>query len=209
MKAYTDSAKKVQARSETLYRPYRQRFGWPMAKAKQYITLSALCTDAAGILASSELGQALALGFIVPSQFHGVDTDRQTIACNRLSAPEANWHNDDLYEFIVRARKGGWLNPGLVNYDSLLMPKKGVSYAADLMVALSPFSEVIFTCNFILHSRTCVTTARKAVQMLHALPNFSKAVSAGWRPHKGSQAYRYNGTGKNGTAMCSLVFYKP
>lgn len=208
-KFYTDSAKKLQARAETLYKPYHERFGWPLAKDRQYITLPATCADEAGILASSELGQALSTQFATQSQFHGVDLDAEVVATNKRCAPESNWHNEDFYEFIVRAKREGWLNPGLVNYDSLVMPKKGVRYAADLLLALAPFDSVLFTCNFILHSRTCVTTASAAVSALYALPQFEKATKAGWRLHRSTQTYVYTGTGGHGgVAMCSMVFYK-
>lgn len=208
MRVYTDSAKKQQARVETLFKSYHERFGWPLAAGKQYITLPSVCADESGILDTSELGQALALKFIDPSQFHGVDLDAEVVAVNKRCAPKCAWHNEDFYEFVVRAKREGWLNPGLVNYDSLVMPKKGVRYAADLLVALADFNGLLFTCNFILHSRTCVTTASAAVKALYELPQFSKAISAGWRIHRSTQVYTYTGTGVNGTSMCSMVFYK-
>lgn len=209
MRAYVESEKKAQARAETLYRPYRERFGWPLAKDRHYLTLPALCADASGVLPTSELDQALALGFVEPGQFHGVDTNAAVVASNRQGAPECHWHNEDLYEFVVRAKREGWLNPGLVNYDSLLMPKKGVRYAADLMLVLASYRSVLFTCNFILHSRISVTTASEAVKALYALPQFEKAVKSGWRQHRRTKTYVYAGTGEANTAMCSMVFYKP
>jgi hypothetical protein len=208
MKAYTDSAKKAQARAETLYRPYRERFGWPLAPDRQYITLPAVCANSTGILATSELGQTLSTGFATQDQFHGVDTDAGVVDSNRLFAPQAHWHCADLYEFILLTKREGWLNPGLVNYDSLLMPKKGVRYAADLLLALAAFKNIMLTCNFVLHSRTRVTTVSQTLKMLYALPQFAKALQAGWKFHRDAQSYEYLGTGVNGTAMCSLVFYK-
>lgn len=212
MRAYANSAKKLKARQETLYNPYREHFGWPLPPDKHYVTLSALCASEDGsLLETSELGQALSTGFATPEQFHGVDFDGSIVEANRRAVPKAHFHEDYLYEFIAGAKREGWLNPGLVNYDSLFMPEKGAYYATELMALLSDYNNLIFTCNFILRVHAKKTTIEEAIKAIQAAPNYERAVRSGWKMHankgNGGKGYTYDGTRSNRTGMGSVVFY--
>lgn len=202
---------KRQARRETVFDFYRQHFGERLPLGKQYWTLSGQCADANGLVTGCELDDAISSGLIIPSQFHGVEREKDIYNLNR-TITAANWHHDDLFNAIRQASIENNFNPGIINYDSLLMQKRGVQYFGRIMAFVDALGieGVLLVGNFILEN------PRSGRSQFESLESFSyyisdnrfitKALQHGWEYHP--NPYYYNGTGNHLTWMVSVMFYR-
>jgi hypothetical protein len=208
MKIYV-CPKKEAARRRTIIEPYRRHSGWwSMPADKQYWTLCADQTDSRGrLLRGGEVDQIKQAGLLNSlGQVYGVDTVKTIIADNKRGIPGAHWYCGDLYEVIASHIQQGTFNPGIVNYDSKVMPVNGCPYLANLMVLLSGYMDVLFVCNLVFHARHRFVDQNDAWRTLLDQPQFRAAFTQGW--NFDYSAYVYAGTGKTHTTMGSFVFWR-
>ena len=208
MKLYASNKKKT-ARVETIINPYREIFGYSLPEDKQYWTMCAThYNENNSLLEGSELHQLLESGLISEKQFHGVDIESDIIEKNRQAIPTAKWFCQNFHRKMVQARNNGEFNPGIVNCDHIVMPKRGTIILAQLLSFLSHFDNVMLIGNLVLKARTHYSSINEMLDLLCQQPNFQKAWNTReWNIYN-NEAYQYNGAGKNTTVMGSIVFYK-
>lgn len=193
------------ARNETVVRLYREYFGYALPSHKQYWTLAGKqVSSRCRLKPESELRQMLSTRLISEGQFHGVDLDPAFIRSNQRGAPKAHWYPGYFYDVLVAQYYAGVLNPGLVFFDSMRMPRAGSEELSSLLAFLSKFNSLILVANFVLHRRFRQRSSEEelfANLVLH--PQFIFALGQGWKLDK--RAYRYYGSG---ALMSTVSFVK-
>lgn len=189
---------KQEARNDTI-KSFRSSL---VGTSLQYWTLAGPCGRAGKIKAGSELDWATREGLIEPHQFHGVDCSQLVTDRNR-SLP-GNWYCGDFFETLRDCEK---LQPGLINYDSMLMPARGAEYLARILYLVRDFRDLVVVGNFVIRNRYYCAERSDVLRQLQREPLYQAA----WRtnhwsmPTKG-HAYEYPGSGGKGkTVMLSIV----
>jgi hypothetical protein len=203
--------KKQHARSETIISQYKNNFGIEIPKDKQYWTLSGQCADSSGNqLKGCELWQILESKLISKNQFHGVEINKEIYDLNVKAFPDTNWHNDDFYRAMIKAKSNDDFNPAIVNIDLIRTIDGGGVYASKILSFLTEVcDEVLVVVNVILHMRYYKTkNGEDVINFLNKHHQFRHAMRGNWTLLK--DYYEYNGTGETGsrTKMGSFIFIK-
>ena len=107
--------KKVIARKDTIIDVYRRITGtYSIPKEKQYWTLCAYQPDEEG----AEINQMVKEGLLTKKQFHGVDSTKVCIKCNKKCHPGAKWIHGKWNEAIKYCKN---YNPALIYLDTIYM----------------------------------------------------------------------------------------
>ena len=189
---------KQEARNDTIKSFRSSLIGTPL----QYWTLAGPCGKAGKVRAGSELGWALREGLVEPHQFHGVDCNHAVTARNR-SLP-GNWYCGDFFETLRDYEK---LQPGFINYDSMLMPAKGAEYLARVLYLVRDFRDLVVVGNFVIRTRYYCAERSDVFNHLQHEPLYQAAWRTGhWTMPTADRAYEYPGSGGGGkTVMLSIV----
>jgi hypothetical protein len=202
------SAKKTDARSETIIKQYRQHFGYTIPRNQQYWSICGLCvTDDGSLISMSEPSQLIQSNLIVPEQFHGVDRSGYVFQKNKQYR-QSRWYNEDFLVAMYEANNEDNFHPAVVNVDTKLMPEKGTALLARIMAFLSDLDlehGVLVVGNFILRNRHMEVPASDIGSRLSERPQFETAVrSKEWSWD--DQCFVYYGTRSNRTKMGSKIF---
>ncbi|MDD5512118.1 MAG: helicase associated domain-containing protein, partial [Dehalococcoidales bacterium] len=207
--SYHSTSKKVRARQESVIDVYRNVFGRKkLPKGKQYWSMCAVCIGPDGdVLPKSELHQIIEAGLIQPQQFHGVDQDKNIYKTNQRYE-HATWYHDDFYSAVSTAADGPDFNPGIVNVDTLLEPKRGVDLFCRVLERLRDVRGVLFVGNFVTQDRWHSYTVDDVVERINQHPRFQEvAHTLRWKPD--GAFYHYRGSAKKGrTKMCSVLLWR-
>jgi hypothetical protein len=204
--------KKQQARLETIISQYRTHFSHTLPDNKQYWAMCGQCTAENGNpLKGCELLQLLESGLIKPFQFHGVEINPEIHDLNAKAFPDINWHNDDFYRSMVKAKSENNFNPAIINIDLPRTPDGGAGYVSKTLSFLDDCcDEVLVVANLILRMRYYSSKSGDyVIDLLNKYPQFRYAFRTGnWSLL--NQYYEYNGAGNTGsrTYMGSFVFIK-
>jgi len=179
--------KKIQARCDTILSHPK-----PM---HQYWSMAGLNTAP-----GCEVDQLLRNNFIEPSQFQGVEHDRDIYEQNIQAYPDLNWHHGDFFQ-VMRTYPD--FNPSFVNADLLQSVDTAADFVARLMVLLMPF-EATLLVNFIMRHRGVNKTPEDVVMRLSQCQQFRHAMNNGWSYD--GRCYLYEGTGRSNTTMGTFLF---
>lgn len=204
--------KKQTARLETIISQYRDNFGHSIPADNQYWTLCGQCATAEGEpLHGCEIWQLLDSNIISTNQFHGVEINKEIHDLNVKAFPEMNWHNDDFYRAMIKAKDERYFNPSIINIDLPKTPDGGAGYISKIMAFIATCSNnVLVVANMILRMR--YYTAKDGdyvINLLNKYPQFRFAMrTANWK--LSDCYYEYAGAGETGsrTYMGSFVFVK-
>lgn len=195
------SPKKTQARDLTVL-AFRSSL---VGTSRQYWTLAGPCGQDGQVIEGSEFCWAVRQGLVAPDQFHGVDYDPDVAAQNQTLG-QGHWYRGDFLEVMRDQDAAGDFHPGLINYDSLVMPAKGTPYFAQVLYLARHQNDCVVVGNFVTRSRYWQVSYLDVIGLLQQEPLFVGFFRTGnWNLH--GQAYCYNGSGKrNTTEMCSVIF---
>jgi len=200
-------SKKLEARFATIIRPWMERFGKPLPKDKQYWTMCGKCfKDDGSRLEHCEIGQLLEHGLIMPSQFHGVDIDREVIEGNKKAWPNVDWTVGDFRSTMLARRD---FSPGIVNCDTTFRPRRAAQMIGDVMYDLDVVSsgELMLVANVVLSIMGIMKG--DAIRRLSKDGNFMSSWTSGrWEAYK-EAVFEYKGSGtSNSTVMGSVVLFR-
>jgi hypothetical protein len=201
--------KKQNARLETIISQYQNYFGYKLPEDKQYWTLCGQCATPNGEpLQGCELCQLIESGLISANQFHGVEINEEIHDLNVKAFPEINWHNDDFYRAIVKAKCNNNFNPAIVNLDTIKTPDGGAAYISKMISLLNDTcDEVLLVVNVILKMRFYAKkNGDYFINLLNKHHQFRYAMKDNWNLI--DNYYEYNGAGKGSTSMGSFIFVK-
>ena len=209
-KLYHASAKKVEARYQTIIGAFRRILGPKIPRSRQYWTLcSQQVSDHGDALDGSERHQLLKSGLISEQQFHGVDREAHVIELNSTHLPKSHWYCSDLYVALSKAKI---LNPSIVNCDLIVMPKNGAYLIGDVIALLTrrKIRRVMVVANFVLKSRYQKDVGGDSIlEELKAVENFRYFFAKGaWKIYRSNQIYSYMGTGRSASRMGTIIFYR-
>jgi hypothetical protein len=138
------------------------------------------------------------------SQFYAYDLKADCISADKRVAPTGNWLNEDMYSGMVRRHAKGKLNPGIVFFDSMKMPRRGAPEMAKIMAWLSKFENLALVANFILHRRFHTPVKPDTIfSELSQSDQYVYALERGWKTD--GRAYEYQG---NHASMATIVYVK-
>jgi len=174
----------------------------------QYWSMCGDCTDENNKPhPNSEIGQMLAAGIITQSQFHGVDTNQESIINNKTAYPDANWHHGQIYDVLREANTGGWLNPSIVNIDTPFESTTAVNITVDAMLALRGCNNFLLISNMVVNMMNVASkkvTDADVIKRFNTSKNFSIVWDGTWECF---EPYRYRNP-ESPTEMLSLIFLK-
>ncbi|MDD2730716.1 MAG: Helicase associated domain protein [Candidatus Portnoybacteria bacterium] len=201
--------KKICSRQESIIDIYRNVFDRKkLPKTKQYWSMCAVCVGPDGnVMPKSELHQIIDAGLIQPQQFHGVDRDKSIYRANQRYE-HATWYHDDFYAAISAAADTPGFNPGIVNVDTTLEPRRGVDLFCRVLERLRDVHDVLFVGNFVTQDRWRSYTVDDVVERINQHPRFQEvAHTLRWNPD--GAFYHYRGSAKKGcTKMCSVLLWR-
>lgn len=199
--------KKQAARLKTIIEPARQMFGQKLPPNKQYWTMCSKCGTNGNLDQGSEFDQLIQSGLITPQQFFGVEKDSK-IHNNNIGLP-GNWINDDFYWAMRSAAANNDFSPGIVNVDTMFLPKIGARFFTDIFTLLSELNinNIILICNFVLRSayHRDLKTGEDILEELNKHKLFLKYLSY-WDTF--NQIYmEYDGADNKSTAVMGTVLF--
>lgn len=204
MPNYHKSEKKELAREDTIINMYRKLLGRKsLPKNKEYWTLCADCTQG-----NNEFSQVIKYRLIEPNQFCGVDSSQKIIKGNKKEHPESKWFAGDLYNVLGENVD---FNPGIVNYDSMVMPMLALPYFTNILNLLNRrnIRNVLAICNMAISIRSGSkrTSWEEVHDMLTGNAEFSRIIQEGtWKIH--DHIYEYEGSNKRQTIMGTFFVYR-
>lgn len=202
-------SKKYEAREQTIIQPYRQHFTNTLPINKQYWSMCGDCSDVTGKFRNGcEPDQLIKNGLITPNQFNGVEILKEFHDHNINTRKDINWYNNDFYQEMVESINKKNFNPGIVNSDLILMPKRGIPYFSKIMNLLTSqhITNVMLVGNFILRNRGIVVQPNEIIEELEKVASFRVSMNiANWKFD--NKIYVYNGSGMNRTVLGSVIFY--
>jgi len=217
MKAYHDCPKKREARKVTLCDAWRGLSGLDsVPQGLQYWTLSGPLGSKGEVDPSSELGQVLRSGVIEPSQYHGVDFDRETFELNEALVARTYGEGPRLYhgsmaEILDRTLTRGGLRPAIVNLDTLYQPAKAVELLGSVLDTLNQTNGfVMVVLNVILGQKHRGVGYASDLIWKEAEANSycnAQLLNGSWL--RVPSQYTYEGTGQaSRTTMGTQIFYR-
>lgn len=199
------NTRKLDSRYNTIIKYYRDKYKQSLPIDKQYYSICAQCSDEEGnIIEGCELHQLLDSSFIAAEQFHGIDIDPEVYNLNTKNTSGAHWYNGSLIDVIaVQAAKLNF-NPGVINIDTLNMPKRGVKLLADLLFLTRNIPECMYVGNFILFTRGKYSAPEEIINCLNK-EDVMKYVDIEWD----GTCYLYGGSfGDKKTLMGTIILYR-
>ena len=200
--------KKHKAREQTIIETYRKYYGRKsIPGTKQYWTICGRCYDNNKMAPGSEPGQ-LIQGLIKPSQFFGVEINPVIHGLNQRCNQTVNWIQGDFYSEMIIAWNHKRFNPAIVNADMTSMPKRGSLYLSRIMNFLTDTDfKIMLIGNFVMQYRSHIDKDEDVTACLESEPLFQASIRTGkWKIY--DWFYRYNGTGRTGTKMGTVIMFK-
>ena len=216
---YTGCNKKLAAREETIFNTYRKLFQTNcLPSNKQFVSLCGLCCDVDKgniILKDSELDHILREKFVInPSQYHGIDSNTDTILANEKivdfvdAEDKPSWYNQYFSLALNQISRESTFNPGVINFDSIVMPEKGMTNIKQIVKQTRNIKNVLLVCNLVTKSRDRVCTPEELFELIHSSGLKQLFNETNWILVD-DVVYSYQGTGKRSkTTMTTFVAYK-
>ncbi len=213
---YGQCPKKAESRNQTIIQTYKDKYGANSIPTQaQYWTMCGRCSYSENQL---EIGcepyQILQSGLIEPTQFHGVEIDKDIYSWNSKVNNGMNWHYGDFYTTMIEYSNENTFNPAIVNADLIHMPKHAAPYISKIMMFLSTvgIEKTMLICNIVAEHRYLRSDIKEMCRLLESNTNYQMANNvAKWEIH--SDYYWYNGTQKvestgRSTKMMTMIFFK-
>lgn len=202
--------KKQEARLKTIIEPAKKLFGECLPDEKQYWTMCGQCGTNGKLNINSEFDQMIKIKLIQSHQFFGVEKDIETHRHNE--GLPGTWINDDFFLALRKYSSDINFNPGIVNVDTIFLPKKGTVLFSDIFCLLSELSisKILLVGNFVLRSynHRNMKNGDDIIYELNKKPNFLKYYQKYWEPFD-YKYWEYNGADESSTSiMGSIIFIK-
>lgn len=201
--------KKLEAREETIIKSYRKFIGPnSIPSNKQYWTIcAAQYNDEGKLLKGCEYDQLTKSGLIKPEQFYGVEMNENIHVNNVLLKLPCHFINDDFLTSMRVHQQLGIFNPAIVNFDTLLMPSRGVKQFENILWFLSDtetIKDVLVIGNFIVEQRRCQRSPYEIFERMN-----KTLLSSHFKLKYHDRPYVYAGSGNDDrTWMASVILWK-
>ena len=221
-KLYGACKRKLQAREETVIQAYRTLTGREsLPDDQEYWTLCGPLVDRYGAFSeTSDLGHVLSSGIVRrASKAHGVERSLTTHE-NNFKAVEEHFprgyrphlHHGDLIEVMKEASASGYLNPGLVNLDTIHEPERASRLLGEVLNILNYLpGRKLVVLNTIVEQKVRGRrfTRQQLEEKILENPFCLKCVDEySW--HTFQADYAYGGTGgRSRTTMLTTWYYYP
>jgi hypothetical protein len=196
--------RKIQARNDTVINSIRQIHGNSIPEGTQYWTLCGRSTGS-----NSEFDQVIKAKLIHPQQFYGVEINPE-IHSENSKLMQGNFICGDFYTVMCEFKHRGNFRPAVVNFDSVNMPAKAAGPFNKIFRMLSRIESptpILYIANIVL-STPRFYNRQSTIEDFMARIQIPQWAYKKWLPFN-EQYYPYDGAGRTGTKMGTIVMVRP